>query len=387
MKRAYYPLFIVVAAALSSCFSSMKIRVDALNMPAFKATYLHNAEKISIRENNIQYLISPDYQKQFDEYVNTVVKFIDTSGHVADNDTAGLIRQIKDKYKATFSQLKIAGQKLLESGKILYVSGDEKSVKTYEADYSDFKASLTELENLKKYFKQINEDISVTAEDEVGRLFSNNITVAIDNAVSAFGESIAKDPMASVIAALPEQYWSKYDKDVNLSLDAGDINQQSLGDIRKYVTKSPNRYNFTRARTLFGNSDIAIKMVTPGEFIVKGVRVDADEAIRNSFKVVSQGIKYLAYSSGVPVIESPNAPKKSITPLLDSITQKANEYQSVKTRYAAATEAFLTTLSNAADDLNATTARPGTTLTKMREGALDRIKKAYSVYKAALSNN
>jgi hypothetical protein len=115
------------------------------------------------------------------------------------------------------------------------------------------------------------------------------------------------------------------------------------------------------------------------------VRVDADEAVRNSFKVVSQGIKYMAYAAGMPVVEAGNGPKKSITPLLDSLSKAGVNLQSAKEAYTNATDAFLAVLISASGDLHATAAPAGTTVAKIKEAALARIKTAYEVYKATIT--
>jgi hypothetical protein len=393
MKTFFSAILLFFVILFSSCFSSMKVKVDALNMPAFKKTYLYSIESIEKREKDLQYIMSDEFQKQMNDKLEATNDLISNSGIVPVEDTSDYSNENRTLYKNVMPGLVQNAKYLFVDIQALKTNGVTKALQdNYDKNYANLTVSLDAYHQLIKRFNEILESDNVAPEDSDKAIdLSNSISALASNipTKSTFGETIVSDPMASVIAALPKQYWSKYDKKVNLSTNAGGINQQSLGDINKYVTQKPNRFNNTVARTKIGNSDIAIMMKTPGEFIVKGVRVDADEAVRNSFKVVSQGIKYLAYSAGIPVTEGANTPKKSITPLLDSLSKKENELQSTKERYANLTDAFLAVLINASDDLNATRARRGQTseqFEQMKEAAVARVKTAYEIYKKALSN-
>ena len=111
---------------------------------------------------------------------------------------------------------------------------------------------------------------------------------------SAFGGSIIADPNQAIVVRAGERYWRRYPAKWNID---------------KALNKPPSgRKRFGRAklnqaviRAFFGNADIAVVMDGPGSFTVKGVRLDADKAIRASFDVLQQGIKYMAFASGVPV--------------------------------------------------------------------------------------
>ncbi|MBK8505285.1 MAG: hypothetical protein IPL46_25660 [Saprospiraceae bacterium] len=110
---------------------------------------------------------------------------------------------------------------------------------------------------------------------------------------SIFGESIAGDQFASLITRSPEKYWQKYKTSVNM------VQSDNLDAYETRAVKA--RFNRATVNTFFGNADVAIKMNSPASFTVKGVRLDADEAVKASFDVLQQGIKYLAYSSGIGV--------------------------------------------------------------------------------------
>jgi hypothetical protein len=361
----------------------MKVRVDALNMPAFKATYLNYAETLQNREKNIRYLISPAFNTKLQTLNAMLNNFIDTAGQVPIEDQQELKGELKTLSTEAMSNLTTAGGAVLASAAKAKAAPAADVMEAYEKDFAAFSMAFNGLLRYNQYVAEIEKKIALPLPESINAL-ADDIAATIQAVASAFGESILKDPMASVIAALPEQYWSQYKNDVNLSTNAGGINQQSLGDISKYVKRKPNRYNNTYARTFFGNSDIAIRMAAPGEFIVKGVRVDADEAIRNSFKVVAQGIKYIAYASNIPVPQAPNSPKPMVNPLLDSLAKYDTNLEATREQYSQATDAFLAVLNSAAADLNATRRRSGQTIAQIKEAALARVKTAYAVYKTAL---
>ncbi|MBL7739587.1 MAG: hypothetical protein JNK14_10225 [Chitinophagaceae bacterium] len=392
MKKNKSIIFLSLPIVLSSCFSSMKVRVDALNMPAFKKTYLYQLDYIDKMENNLKDILAASYQVSLRENTLGIVKnFVFATDYVAIEDKPYFDSLFTAAYDTTILKLTNSASDLLASTIDLKTDGSNKSFQDrHESNLSRYRQASAAFRNTLNYFREV---LAQTAEmpaevDKVMNLFSL-ISANASAVISTFGSSIVSDPMASVIATLPKQYWLKYDSKVNLTNSPGSITQQSLGDISKYVKNRPSRYNLTVARTRFGNSDIAFKMAAPGEFIVKGVRVDADEVIRTSFKVVSQGIKYLAYSAGVPVAGTSGSAKKARIPELDSLEEKSNKLKTIKDKYSTATDIFLSVLVEVADDINTTTPRPGQTTAQMnaaKTAALARIKLAYDTYTKSLSN-
>jgi hypothetical protein len=378
-------LSITCCMLLISCGSVMKLRVDSLNMPAFRATYLYGVGNVIETEAAISFLTSGDFEKRIRENLDQLKTRIDTSGNVPEEDLDELIRDIETTSLSKLSNVYTKVQELLEAGTALKSNTDKGAMPLYDSKYAEFNIAILELRKLGIYYDQLSAKYSQSQNEAFAKSLQR-LASTIDAVTSPFGESIVNKPLASVVTALPEQYWKKYKTDINLSAAAGEINAQNIGDVKNYTNKKTNRINTTTARTKWGNSDIAIKMAGPGEFIVKGVRVDADEAVRNSFKVVSQGIKYMAYAAGVPVVEAPNSPRKSITPLLDSLSQKGIDLESTKNVYSQATDAFLQVLASVAADLNATTAPRGTTPEEIRKAALARVKTAYEVYKTTINN-
>ena len=88
-------------------------------------------------------------------------------------------------------------------------------------------------------------------------------------------------------------------------------------------------------------------MDSPGSFIVKGARVDADEALKASFKVLNQGIKYLAYSSGIPTPQNTSENNKTNSPQIPEIAENNRLHNDLKTLTSQSdlvTQAFLKSL-------------------------------------------
>ena len=67
-------------------------------------------------------------------------------------------------------------------------------------------------------------------------------------------------------------------------------------------------YNQTYGRGVFGNTDIAIKMESAGDYTLKGLRLDTTKVTQAFFKTMSQAIQLTAAAYGVPV------PGKSVSP-------------------------------------------------------------------------
>ncbi len=389
MKLIYAMLLFFAGVFLTSCYSSIKVRVDALNMPAFRETYLYKLDYLNKMEKQLQLITSTEYQQQLkDGVLGEVIKAIDNEDIVPIKDRAATKDDVKKLYDSVITPFFNSAKDLLANTIQLKENPEQNTLQ------DDHKQKLGSYMANQKGFRNMREEIKkLLLGDFPDPVQLKNVLDLYDEivansniATSAFGKSIISDPMASIIAALPKHYWQKYKTKVNVSFNGGDINQKTLGDRSKYKNIRPSRYNLTVARTLFGNSDIAIKMQTPGEFIVKGVRVDADEAVRASFKVVSQGIKYLAFASGIPVGETSTSQKKTRIPILDSLDQKSTKLLNLKQQYNVATEAFLSVLISVSADLNATVRRPGgRPLPEMKQEALDRIKTAFIVYKNNLS--
>jgi hypothetical protein len=184
---------------------------------------------------------------------------------------------------------------------------------------------------------------------------------------STFGISIADDAMASFVAKAPEQFWQKY--------------KASFYDSGTNLTKSSKKANanVTRIVTFIGNSDIAVKMDGPANFVIKGVRLDADAAFRTSFKVLSQGIKYLTDVAGSPISPaSGNSGTPAATiPELANLQKNKGQSESLDLALQNSTDALLRIIAaNRADALSPNATR--------RKNAINAIRNAYTFYKTQL---
>jgi len=170
---------------------------------------------------------------------------------------------------------------------------------------------------------------------------------AVQNAVSeAVGSLIGDaglfdDPMASAVIHAPDGAW---DGTFNRSFGWG----------------------------LFGNTDIAIKMESLGVFTVKGLRMDGTQVTAATFKVLSQGVKLLAASTGLPATGAGGEPRA--TPVSDA-DAKRREAQGKQRIGRSASVALLDTILAEREAL-ADPAR--------RAAAIQRIQSAFAVYKPNL---
>jgi hypothetical protein len=90
----------------------------------------------------------------------------------------------------------------------------------------------------------------------------------VDSLIGDFG--LFADPYASRVVHAPESYWRGI-------------------------------FNRAYGEGNFGNTDIAIKMQSMGDFSIKGVRVDSAKVTQATFAGVGQAIKLAAAAYGVPV--------------------------------------------------------------------------------------
>jgi len=94
--------------------------------------------------------------------------------------------------------------------------------------------------------------------------------------LQAFHNGLSGDPLNSFITQAPKDYWKK-------------------------------TYNKTVAKNLMGNTDIAVVMETPGNFFIKGVRMDAENITSTLANTLSSGVKLLSKVNGINV-STPRGP-------------------------------------------------------------------------------
>jgi hypothetical protein len=102
------------------------------------------------------------------------------------------------------------------------------------------------------------------------------------------GVGLFDDPIVSLVVHAPDNYWRNGEEDAFRSWRRN--RRRSL-------------FNDTRASGQFGNSDIAIKMEydLPGNFTIKGMRLDARKVTEATFKALRMSIELAAMMYGIPV--------------------------------------------------------------------------------------
>lgn len=201
------------------------------------------------------------------------------------------------------------------------------------------------------------------------KILNNHVSKTL--LVSPFGESVIGDTYASMIARAPEKYWQKYKKNINIATD------DNLSDY-KTQPSTKARYNHAKIQTFLGNADLAIKMDSPGTFTIKGVRLDADEAIKASFDVLRQGIKYVAYSSGISVTEPASSNEENTLgamPEIEENKQLEQKITELKRKQRENLKNLLAQIMAKKEGISAPDVAE-------RKQALESIKRAYSIYKA-----
>lgn len=282
-KIKYIWLYSFILLLSFSCYSKLKITVDTFDRNAFMNSHDYKAsqsDKIVERiYNKIEWI--SNYENGLLGYESLIFKdesipTINKKRVVTDikSEMASITREPLEKYINT---LNIYFEST-DSNKLL-------NVKVLKS--SELQADLT----LKYMFNEIDKLLGTKT-----KLPSYEIEgvsdVNKDLILSNFGNSILGDPMASLITRAPEKYWRKYKKNVNIKIENDLDGKRKLGK---------SRYNRIKAQTFFGNADIAVKMDNPGSFTIKGVRMDATESIKTSFKVLNQGIKYMSFAAGIPI--------------------------------------------------------------------------------------
>ena len=125
-------------------------------------------------------------------------------------------------------------------------------------------------------------------------------------------QGILNDPLASSVVYAPEAYWQRADP--------------------------PHGINETFASGTFGNTDIAVKMESIGNFTIKGVRLDASKITQATFAVGRQAIKTVAAVNGIPMPTGTNTASTGTTALYPETPVNIS---SPDVRIAAADEAII----------------------------------------------
>ncbi len=287
-------MVLVVNCLMTSCMSRMTVTVDTFDREALLNSTEYKASLYTAIEGEAQRvsgLLNPDFETYamdvtMEEVRKELNKLVGISAAQATVDRVA--RTINGNLVQAYQQARSH-----------YTNSFTEYLKYFDGK-SDFNRSLAlsqmEVGDFKKqeFVDQLNISLAGIGlgaiQIEGFKVHLRSVLAEKTEAiVSTYGESIGDDIMASLITKAPEKYWNKYKETVDITV-AGS---------REKTKNVKARYNKTKVKAFMGNADIAIKMEDPGNFVVKGVRLDADEAIKASFKVLNQGIKYLAASSGM----------------------------------------------------------------------------------------
>lgn len=286
----------LIVLTLCSCTTAMKVRVDIFD----RAALVNSKEYNLVSRSEINYSCVEFEKKRYlikENAVQLIEIAIKDSFSVAEGEKKKLVIDVSNK-------------DLLSNSFADSVIVEVRCQACKEGQLDKTKAFLIYESRLKILFESIVNNTSPRASQVVQNLLTSNTDVLnskrqFSNLLDAvYGKSIVDDPLASFVVKAPEEYWSKYPSKFDmLNFNPGQ---------RQPKSKKPARINNTVVRTIFGNADIAIKMEAPGYFVVKGVRLDANEAFKASFKVLNQGLKYISYTAGITV-PAPGTPAGNTT--------------------------------------------------------------------------
>jgi len=355
----------------SSCYSTLNVRVHSFDMAKMRSSneYIEKRKKAEFKY--YQALLQNSYfdniKVQFNKKINDALLKLYNENKISDKARTDLQSTIKSKVDLNIENLRASTQKASDILESLIKTNSDAIEKEYNAAQSDFEMKKLDLlsfaQNLGSEIGNPNLNLS---------LYNNlKTTISAVAQSNTYGTSIADDDMASFVVKAPEQYWEKY-KSVFYT-DNSDLSKSSEN----------SSINITNVTTLIGNSDIAVKMDGPGNFIIKGVRLDADQAFRTSFKVLSQGISYMTGASGL----STNSAKSTSTstntntvtqvPELQNFNKNKQLSGNLNTLFQQLTDTFLKILDSYKKDLVSSD-------NTKRKAAIDAVKSAYTYYKSQL---
>lgn len=183
------------------------------------------------------------------------------------------------------------------------------------------------------------------------------------------------DPQASLVVYAPERYWRS-------------------GDGR-----GSRPFNLSKGSGQMGDADIAIRMDGPGEFSLKGVRVDSSKVAQASFAAISQSVRVVAAAYGVPLTgktpdsANPNdantGPNADAGAALRTFDAQRRSFDAATAQRRGAALQVLSAIANEADALapaipaggaGATTEPTGDTAA----GSLSRVRATFAAFRTSL---
>lgn len=378
MNRIIKTTTLILLCSLSSCISRMSIRVDSFDMLAFYQSEEYKFFNKNYKNDGLAYKASSNYTVEiFGLIINPLKDSLNSFSKSKDDqllkvDKETIPKMISEAEKFTTTLLVNASYKY----RLAFALSFSENKKLSEVNYLVYQGDSI----IEYLFDELNKVIGVTINDKIisDKTF-NQIKINYNNQINSktsLGESIVYDVFQSLVTKAPNKYWTKYKCDV-------DIKDTGINDVKKKRTWAKAKMNKTTSTTFFGNSDIAIKMDAPGNFVVKGVRLDANEAFKASFKVLNMGIKYLAYSQGIAIPDNANNSSSnslSKIPELEKLDSNKNELQKLKQNDEIQT--FVNDLLSQYDYLRTINPKTDTSIAK---SVIRQINGSFEVYKKQLN--
>ena len=369
MKKILHLFSLVLVIGLSSCFSTLSVRVHSFDMSKMTASMQYNKVQQESQLKSFNYLINSGYFDDVKKVVyNELTKVLEAETSFSKEFIPSILAGVHPRFDPVVDQLQNAAISTRDALTAhLQNENDAAMRKSYDENYSRY---LRAKVNLDQYVDSMPNSLGIkNSLDARAKINYQYQQTGLNNGISGtFGTSIGDDDMASFIAKAPEEYWLKY-----TSRFYNDEN-----NLEKSKEKASS--NITKVTTFMGNSDIAIKMDDPGNFVIKGVRLDADAAFRTSFKVLSQGIKYLTYSAGIPSVPASGSggSAKVVIPEIENFDIYKQQVDSIEKTAQFCTDAFLKIIAANRNDLLSDN-------TDKRNNAINAVKKAYDFYKSQLA--
>lgn len=354
---------------LSSCYSTLTVRVHSFDMQKMRESVQYEKETKSEQLKVYQSMLLGDaFSKVQEQMIGAVNKGLENmveNGLFSDAFISTTMQTVTPKIISELSDYRLSMAKVSNALQKSLYSNDSVANQAYLSASADFLLARATLDNFVNSFGTEIGDPSLNQHFSILLKKNSDIDALVIN--NTYGTSIANDNMASFIAKAPEEYWNRYK--TTFYKDETDLRKSNIN----------SSVNVTRITSFIGNSDIAVKMDGPSNFIIKGVRLDADQAYRTSFKVLSQGIKYLTYASGIPfpVNGGTGATAQPKIPEIANLDRNQLQSEELNVRFQQLTDSFLKIIDSYKEDLNSRN-------DSRRLAAVLAVKQAYLYYRSQL---
>jgi hypothetical protein len=143
------------------------------------------------------------------------------------------------------------------------------------------------------------------------------------------------------------------------------------------------KFDYSRAYGLFGNTDIAIKAIGPGNFTIKGVSFNPADVAQAASKVTTQAVLLAAQIAGVPVniAGTPSGDGAALAKSSTRLSEAISELNEEKADMMGFKDALLIIAQTIVDEKDRLANNSG----EIRKEAIDAIKAVYQSQKTRLS--